>query len=412
VDVLRILHTSDWHLGRSLEGRDRTDEQEEFIAEMCDIAEKEKVDLILISGDIFDSPNPPAKAEQLFYQGLYELAQGGRRGVIAIAGNHDNPERLKASDPLAEQLGITLLGLPKDQALVSKRSSDGVRRLAAGPGWLEVVVPSCDHSAVIITLPYPSEQRLKEILVEELDEEVLQKNYSERVGAIFRNLTRYYRNDSINLCMSHLFIRGGKESDSERPIQLGGSPTVDTEMLPINAQYIALGHLHRPQRVGALEHARYSGSPLSYSFSEAGQIKVAYLVDCVPGQKAEVREIPLVSGRPLVKWEAQFGLEQVLKWCEENRDPRAWIDLLIYMDKPLSLSEIKQLKEIRPEIINIRPILKNEQAKSIILENRINLPIDQLFRQFYQKNYQIEPSPELIKLFLELLVDEKEGEAS
>jgi exonuclease SbcD len=408
---MRILHTSDWHLGRSLEGRDRLDEQEAFITEICDIANQEKVDLVLIAGDVFDTPNPPARAEQLFYQGIYELSAGGRRGVIAIAGNHDNPERLKASDPLAEQLGITLLGLPKDQALISKVSSQRVQRLGAGPGWLEVAVPGCDHGAVIIALPYPSEQRLKEILVEKLGEEELQKSYSERVGKIFHALSANYRQDTVNLCMSHLFIRGGKESESERPIQLGGSPTVDVEMLPWEkAQYIALGHLHRPQRVGGKDWARYSGSPLSYSFSEAGQAKGVYLVECLPGQRAQVEEIPLTKGRPLVRWEAKEGFGQVIKWCEEKRDKEAWIDLSIYIDEPLTLSEIKTLRELRPNFINIRPVMKRELEDHFNPVNRINLPIEKLFQEFYRKTYQSEPSTELTQLFIELLEDEEGGE--
>jgi len=409
---LRILHTSDWHLGRSLEGRDRIDEQEEFIVEMCDIADQEKVDLVLIAGDVFDTPNPSARAEQLFYQGLYNLAAGGRRGVIAIAGNHDNPDRLKASDPLAEQLGITLLGLPKDQAIVSKIRSDRVQRLAAGSGWLEVKVPGCDHSAVVIALPYPSEQRLREILVEKLAEEDMQRSYSERVGAVFQSLSGNFRSDTVNLCMSHLFVRGGKESESERPIQLGGSPTVDVEMLPCQkAQYIALGHLHRSQRVGGMEYARYSGSPLSYSFSEAGQVKAVYLVDCLPGQKVQVQEIPLTKGNPLVRWEAHNGFLEVIKWCEENRDAKAWIDLTLYVDEPLSISQIKELKDIRHNIINIRPVLKNGLELNYNPVNRINLPVEELFRDFYKKGYQTEPGSELTRLFLELLDEDKEGEA-
>lgn len=408
---MRILHTSDWHLGRSLEGRDRMSEQEAFLKEICEIADREKVDLVLISGDIFDTPNPPSKAEQLFYQGLYELAAGGQRGVIAIAGNHDNPERIKATDPFAEQLGITLLGMPKDQVTITNRRREGVRRIRSGKGWLELAIPGCDHGAVVVTLPYPSEQRLKEILVESLDEAELQRNYSQRIGIILNHLTSQYRRDTVNLCMSHLFVRGGKESDSERPIQLGGSPTVDPEMLPLdNAHYIALGHLHRPQKVGGKDYVRYSGSPLSYSFSEAGQSKMVYIAHCVPGEKTQVEGIPLSSGKPLVRWEATQGFQQVIKWCEEKRDNNAWIDLVVHIDQPLTISQIKQLKDLRPEIINIRPYLKVEKEKNKIMENRINLPVEQLFRNFYYKDFQKEPPQEIIRLFLDLLAEEKEAE--
>ncbi len=111
---MRILHTSDWHLGRTLEGRSRLEEQVMFIDELCGIVEAEAVDLVLIAGDVFDTVNPPAAAEELFYDALNRLADGGKRGIVVIAGNHDNPERLCAASPLAERNGIILYGLPKE----------------------------------------------------------------------------------------------------------------------------------------------------------------------------------------------------------------------------------------------------------------------------------------------------------
>ena len=177
-------------------------------------------------------------------------------------------------------------------------------------------------------------------------------------------------------------------------------------MLPLEAQYIALGHLHRPQRVGSHGNIRYSGSPLAYSFSEVGHSKSVYLVECLPGAEALVREIPLTSGRPLVKWDAPGGLAQVFKWCEENRDVEAWIDLSIHVQEPLQAQKIKKLREIRPGIIHIRPILP-EMDRVLKLENRINLPVEKIFRQFYYKTYSTEPMS-LVKLFLQLLEDEEE----
>lgn len=399
---MRLLHTSDWHLGRLLEGRNRLDEQQQFITEICQLADSEKVDLILIAGDVFDTANPPAKAEQLFYSGIHELSAGGRRGVVVIAGNHDHPERIKASTPLAEQLGITILGLPKDQASPAVKKEGRVQILAADRGWLELAVPGCDHHALIVTLPYPSEQRLKEVLVSKLDEEELQKSYSERLGVFFSEAASYYRPDTVNLCTSHLFVRGSKESESERPIQLGGACTVDREMLPQQAQYIALGHLHRAQKVGAHNHIRYAGSPLSHSFSETGQAKAVYIVDCFPGKEAVVNEVPLSSGRTLVRWRAEDGLAQALKWCEESRDANSWIDLQVHVPQPLQQHEIKTLRELRPQIINIRPVLP-EMEKTLQVTNRTSLPLQELFCQFYYKNYGTEPEQELVELFLELL---------
>lgn len=409
---MRILHTSDWHLGRALEGRSRLAEQRDFIMEIKDIAEKERVDLILIAGDVFDTSNPSAAAEQLFYEGIYELSAGGRRGVVVIAGNHDNPERIKASDPLAEQLGITLWGLPKDLPLVSGLTSDRVKRVAVGLGWLELAVPGCDHSAVVVALPYPSEQRLKELLTDQLQQEMeLQKSFSQRVGAFFAHAAQHYRPDTVNLCVSHLFVAGGMTSESERPIDVGGTYLVKPAMLPAQSQYIALGHLHRPQRVAQQDHIRYSGSPLCYSFSEAGQAKAVYLVDCQPGQRAEVQEIYLTSGHPLVRWQVKKGLDEAIKLCESSQDHNAWIDLTLHVPEPLQAEEIKLLRTLRPKIINIRPVLP-EMERLMTLEGRERLPVDQLFSQFYQHHYGVPPNEELVKLFLELLQQDKEGEGA
>ena len=154
---MRLLHTSDWHLGRSLEGRSRQEEQEQFIDEICAIADQHAVHLVIIAGDIFDTFNPPAWAEQLFCDALDRLAQGGQRAVVVIAGNHDSPDRLSAIRPLAQNQGIIIMGLPNEAA---PELAGKVRTVAGGPGWMEIAVPDCEHTAVLALLPYPSESRL------------------------------------------------------------------------------------------------------------------------------------------------------------------------------------------------------------------------------------------------------------
>ncbi|MCD5407070.1 MAG: hypothetical protein LRZ99_05205 [Desulfotomaculum sp.] len=173
-------------------------------------------------------------------------------------------------------------------------------------------------------------------------------------------------------------------------------------MLPQQAQYIALGHLHRAQKVGSSSHIRYAGSPLSHSFSETGQAKVVYIVDCLPGKEAVVQEVPLTSGKTLVRWLAKDGLAQASQWCAANKDVNSWLDLQIHVPQPLQQHEIKALRELRPQIINIRPVLP-EMAKTLQLTNRSDLPVQELFSQFYYKNHQVAPPPELVQLFLELV---------
>lgn len=407
---MRILHTSDWHLGRMLEGRSRIEEQVQFIDELCGIVEAEGVDLVLIAGDVFDTVNPPAIAEELFYETLDRLSAGGGRAVVAIAGNHDNPDRLCAANPLAVRHGITLYGLPKEVLIPSRLrepNPEKVVRVAAGQGWAELHIPNCPDPAIIAMLPYPSESRLNEVLSEGLDEELLRQEYSKRVQELFKTFAHSFRPDVVNLGVSHLFVRGGMESESERPIQLGSAPTVEVEALPPRAQYVALGHLHRPQIVkGAPAPTRYSGSPLAYSFSESGYAKSVILIEAFPGQPVDIREIYLNSGYPLVKWKAKEGLAQVQRWIDEGKDLNAWIDLEVNVTQALNPQDVHHLRRLRERIINIRPIFP--ETEHIVAEGRSKLPIDQLFRKFYQeKTGGAEPEAELVSLFLSLIDQDK-----
>lgn len=147
---MRILHTGDWHLGRTLEGRSRFREQEMFMDELIQLTRDQQVDMILMAGDVYDSVNPPAAAEGLFYDAAARLNDNGCQ-LVVIAGNHDQPERISAVSPLVAQRGITLVGLPSSRSVI-------------------VDVPRTKERAVIAALPYPSEARLSELLAEDGDE--------------------------------------------------------------------------------------------------------------------------------------------------------------------------------------------------------------------------------------------------
>lgn len=385
---MRILHTADWHLGRTLEGRSRLPEQEAFIDELCEIADDQDVQLILIAGDVFDTYNPPAAAEELYYDALARLADSGRRAIVVIAGNHDSPDRLTAPQPLVERHGIYLLGLPAQTHMQP----------------LTVPVPGSDEPAVIAALPYPSEARLSEVLTADADEAALQKAYSERVAQVFRQMAQGFRPDAVRLAMSHLFVAGGKESDSERPLQIGLASAVAPSGLPQGAHYIALGHLHRPQTVHAAPSpTRYSGSPLAYSFSEAGQAKSVILVEATAQREAKIEEIHLSAGRPLVRWRAEEGLVQVEAWCNEQRDANAWIDLELYLTAPLTVDQISRLRALHPGIVSIRPVFPGAAEVAVAAEGRSHLPADELFRRFYIHSLGAEPDEELVQLFISLL---------
>ncbi len=384
---MRILHTGDWHLGRTLEGRSRQKEQEQFIDELVEIADASQADLILMAGDVYDSVNPPAAAEQLFYDAAARLTANGRP-LVVISGNHDQPERVASVSPLVRRQGITLVGMPTSEPVT-------VHAVRTG------------EVAKIAALPYPSEARLGELLAGDAGEDELRLAYSARVGRLMNLLGREFTPQTVNLAMSHIYVLGGVESDSERPIQVGGAYTVDPSALSCGAQYTALGHLHRAQRVKGGSMIRYSGSPLAYSFSEAGQAKSVAMIEVAPGGEPSFEEIYLRCGRPLVNWKSSGGLQEVYGWLDEGRDATAFIDLELRLTEAMSLNDIQRLRKSREGIIHIRPVYPQmEQELEEMARSR--MPVQELFRRFYQRQTGgAEPEDSLIELFLELAEEER-----
>ncbi|MFC5450257.1 exonuclease SbcCD subunit D [Paenibacillus aestuarii] len=390
---MRVLHTGDWHFGRTLEGRSRLEEQSAFMDELVDLVHDQGIDLVLVAGDIYDSVNPPAAAEQLFYEGIARLADGGKRQVAIISGNHDHPDRLAASGPLAAKQGITLVGLP-----VADIQTIGIARTG--------------ELAKLAALPYPSESRLKELLSAVAEEEALRSKYSERVASLIRQQAAAFEAGTVNLIMSHLYVLGGQETESERPIQVGGAYTVNTAAFEAGAQYVALGHLHRPQMVkSATTPIRYCGSPIAYSFSEAGQAKSVTVLDLAPGQAADPQEIYLTSGRPLVSWKAKDGIKQVYQWLEEKRDATAWIDLEITMTEAMSMEQIQSLRKAYDGFIHIRPIYPEMEVVRASAP-RAALSMEEHFTRFYSRQTGgAQPEAELVQLFLSLLQESDDAQA-
>ncbi len=410
---MRILHTSDWHLGKTLEQYSRLEEQEEFLEEFIEIVEKNNIDLVLIAGDIYDNGNPPARAEKMFYSTLKDITSSGKTAVLVVAGNHDNPERLVAPSPLAYGHGVVLLGEPKSiarQGVFGEFNTDGkcdFEIIESGEGYLELSIRG--EKAVIITLPYPSEKRLNEVLSIEINDEERQKSYSDRIGELFENLSDKYREDTVNLAVSHLYVMGGEESGSERSIQLGGSLSVSPSKFPKNAQYSALGHLHRPQKVpGTKGKIRYSGSPIQYSKSEINYSKGAYLVDVKAGGEAEVSQIMFRNYKPIEVWKCN-STEEAIEKCKNEGERNIWVYLEIKTKEIISTENIKEMKRLRPDIVSIEPILEGIEREEDLEDSLREKSMEEMFREYFTKaKGGLEPSDEIMELFLNIALDEEE----
>ena len=400
---MRFIHTSDWHIGKNLEGHSRLEEQEKFCNDFIKIVETNNIDMVIIAGDVYDTSNPPAGAETLFYKTICKLADNGNRCVLVIAGNHDNPERLSAITPLAKEQGIIILGYPLSST--TKLKYNGYEIVEAKEGYMKLDIKG--EKVCVITLPYPSEKRLNDAIRGVESEEELQKTYSSKIGDIFRKLEENFEEDSINSAVSHLFVCGGDPSDSERQIQLGGSLVVDKHDLPQKSQYTALGHLHKPQKVSERLNVYYSGSPLQYSVKENMYAKGANIVEIHAKENPVITPIYFNNYKPIEIFKCD-GIEEALKVCEENKDRDIWSYFEIKTEEVISQDNIKKMKSYLKDIVEIKPIITSEYE-----ENNIDVKeksMAQLFNDFYKFKEKCEPRGELMDLFLNIVSEEGEDD--
>lgn len=406
---MRVLHTSDWHLGKNLEGYSRMEEQEKFLNDFIEIVDKNDVDLVIIAGDVYDSPNPPAKAEKMFYDTLKKLSSNGERITLVIAGNHDNPERLVAAGPLARDHGIIMVGTPKTVVAHGEYGKHQV--ISSGEGFVEIEIKG--EKAVILTVPYPSEKRLNEVLYEAMDEEEERlQSYGDRIRLLFANLSEKFREDTINIVVSHLFAMGSEESGSERTIQLGGSFIVDGSCFPKTAQYIALGHIHKPQIVqGTDKRARYAGSPIHYNKKEIHFDKKCFIVDLKPQQECTIQEVGFKVYKPIEIWKCA-SIEAAIEQCEENKDRECWVYLEVTSDRYIREDEIKLMKSTKKDILEILPVIAGTESEEITLNSFAEKAFEDVFKEFYLKERAVEPQSEIVDLLLSIIQEQEGDEAN
>ncbi len=422
---MRILHTSDWHLGKRLNQFSRIEEQRQVLDEIVDIADKQAVDLIVITGDLFDSFVPPVEAQELFYATLKRLSQNGGRPVIAIAGNHDSADTIQAPDPLARLHGIVLAGYPNLQ-LPGFTTDGNVRIEFPHPGLLEIVFP--DHAAApvrIIATPYANERRFYQVFMDLEKPDAADKDVVQQLTLFWKRAAEaHFSRDSINILLGHMFCINSEsdgdyndtgtqtpelfEPEDEKPILYpGGLPAVPAASFPAGTQYAALGHLHRKQWVRETPFpVCYPGSPLAYSKSEAEQKKFIFCIDLEPGAEAIVHEIELQSGRSILRPRVQ-GMENALDWLREHRE--SFVEMTIELDTYLSSKDRRRLYEAHPRLLTIIPELDSVVAEEKGNHIDISRPIGELFSAYFAARYGGSAPPrDVVDLFNEVLAGQEE----
>jgi DNA repair protein SbcD/Mre11 len=282
---VRLLHTADWHIGKVLRGADRRDEQARVLKQIAKIAVEEKVDAVLIAGDIYDSVSPTAESQRMVVQTLLALARR-RIEVVLIAGNHDHGPTLEAYKPLMDAAGIYVYGVARP----------------ADSGGIHTFTARSTHEKVnVAVLPFLSQRyavRAAEIIANTPAANV--GEYEQLLRDVILNLTGGFTDDAVNIFMAHLTCTGALTGGGgERAAQTIFEYHVPASVFPADAHYVALGHLHRQQKVDAACPVYYSGSPFAVDFGEQDNTQVVLLVEATPTTPARVTEVPITEGRRL-----------------------------------------------------------------------------------------------------------------
>ena len=385
---MKILHTSDWHIGKRLGTIERLPEQELVLDEIAELCEKEEIELVLVAGDIFDTYLPGAEAEALFFKKIKKIANG-KRAVLIISGNHDDGVRLTAGAPLAEEQGIYIVGNDRKTLPLSKIGDISV--VASGEGF--VIFQNGKGERVFVNaLPYPNEARFKE--------EKSELPYTERIVEWIKRGEKGNTENAPSILMSHIFVLGGEKAEGEREIDLGGARAVPTSALP-SSDYIALGHLHKRQKMGK-GHCYYSGSPLQYSFDEANTEKSVKVFDLTSAGVQNLRDIPLCSGRRLARLQALTPTEGEAALLA-NRD--FWVELTLKLTQPLTSAEAAALAAHENLVVLVTQV---KEAGEMEFVSRKGYSDEALFDEFYQSVYDTQPSAELKEMFLSVLRETEE----
>jgi exonuclease SbcD len=338
---MKILHTSDWHVGKVLKGRDRYDEHVAVLGSIVATARAQDVDAVLVAGDLFETSAPTARSQGLVMHTLLALAAEGRQ-VVVIAGNHDNAALIDAVyRPVLGQLGLHVLGLPK----------------RAGSGGTILLKTKGNEQLRVAALPFVSHRfavRAAEIVAHEFAEHSL--DYARYLGDIFRALTATFGadDDTVNVVMAHATLLGGRRGGGEREVQTSLDYELSASVFPASAHYVALGHLHRQQEIPGPCPIFYSGAPLPIDFGEEGNDPAVLVVDAAPGIRADARPVPVTGGRRLRT--LRGTLDQVIE--EGEQVPDAYLRVVLAQAARAGLGD-----EVREKLPNTLEVMLDDEHR-------------------------------------------------
>jgi exonuclease SbcD len=381
---MKVLHTSDWHVGKAIRGESRADEHRAVLQEIVGIAKSEQVDLAIVAGDLFDSASPNAEAEEIVYRALLGLASAGIP-VAVIAGNHDNAKRLQAVAPLLELGKVHVVSEP------TRPDEGGVMELTTAAGT----------NVRLAMLPFVSKRGI--VRAEQLMEQAAFEHaqvYAERLRLLVDHMCRGFTDDTVNILAAHAFVLGAAAGGGERPAHLVEEYAITAQSFPASIGYGALGHLHRPQKLPAGPPLHYCGSPLQLDFGEGEQTKQVNIVTIEPGAPADVKAVELNSGWRLRT--LRGGLDELLT---TEPPPNTWLRIIVQGATRAGLAQMVR-DALGPGVVDVRVEEAGRAAADGGVDHSNRSPLE-LFDSYLEREGVADDR--IRGLFAELLDHEVEG---
>jgi len=358
--IMKILHTSDWHLGQSFMGKSREEEHQAFLAWLLEVIEEKKINVLIVAGDIFDTGTPPNYALELYYNFLTKLSVSSCKNIIITAGNHDSIATLKAPKQLLKALNIHVItsGDENENEVIEIFNKEK----------LEGIVCAVPYLRDYVVRQSVSSQTLND------KESSLTQGIKEHYQSVYKEALKLLNEQNIPIIATgHLTTVGSKTSESEREIYIGGTLDIDSGFLGKHFDYVALGHLHSNQKVGC-EHVRYCGSPIPLSFSESSSQKKVNIVE-FEYKAITVTELDIPLHRALLV--LRGDVTSILKDFESVEDKSTWIEVHLNDENPFHANQVIRDKAEELELI-LLAVKIDRVEKSLHTEDFDVISLDEL----------------------------------
>ncbi|HCZ9680689.1 TPA: exonuclease SbcCD subunit D [Vibrio parahaemolyticus] len=362
---MKFIHTSDWHLGRQFHNVSLLEDQQAVLEQLIQYIENNPVDAVIVAGDVYDRSVPPTIAIELLNRVVKRICGELNTPMILISGNHDGAERLSFGSEQMKRSGLHIISNFEDML-----TPVVIESKAAG------------HVA-FYGMPYNDPEQVRYVYKEPVS------THDEAHKLLAEKITEQFQSEHRNILISHCFVDGAIESESERPLSIGGSDRVSHEHF-LNFDYVALGHLHQPQKKGE-EYIRYSGSLMKYSFGEQNQKKGFTLVEIGKDGFIGAEHIELTAPHEMRIVEGE--LEQILEWGKT--DPKNEDYLLVrLMDKHAILNPMEKLRTVYPNVLHLEKPgmligVEQEMAQAKLARSEIDM-----FKDFFAEAQDSELSNE------------------